>query len=184
MRTAASVATLLPDQGSRYRSDACAQLKAAYAARIAGQRAQLTAISSSICRHINSNSRDRPLVIALLGPVGVGKSWTARVTAQALLSAEPLLPGKCSAGRPPCRALLQIGSYTFVAAEREVRRCCAWTMNRERTAPRACFERAECERTVVERILAAGVQLHERTAPQDVCACGDVDALVWQAHPA
>jgi Cdc6-like AAA superfamily ATPase len=118
---ASATAQLLPDQGSRYRADACEHLKAAFAARIAGQSQQLGQISNTICRHIRSASRTRPLVIALLGPVGVGKSWTTRVTAQALFSAEPVLPQRCEAGRPPCRALLQIGSYSFVAESRHAR---------------------------------------------------------------
>ena len=111
----------MPNQGTRYRPDACEQLKSAYAARIGGQAAQLTQISNTICRHIRAEHRTRPLVIALMGPVGVGKSWTTRVTAQALFSRDALLPQRCEATRAPCRALLQIGSYSFVAAAREER---------------------------------------------------------------
>ena len=44
-----------------------------------------------------------------------------RVTAQALFAAEPILPQRCEAGRAPCRALLQVGSYSFAAGERTER---------------------------------------------------------------
>jgi DNA polymerase III delta prime subunit len=117
----ATIGAFLPNQGRRYRPDACNQLKAAYDARIAGQSEQLGQIANTICRHVRSNHRHRPLVILLTGPPGVGKSWTSRVTAQALFSTEALLPHKCEPTEPPCSALLQISAYSFPATTQELR---------------------------------------------------------------
>lgn len=61
----------------------------------------------------------RTLPISLEGGPIIA-AW-CRVTAQALFSAEPILPQRCEAGRPPCRALLQVGSYSFAAVDRALR---------------------------------------------------------------
>lgn len=116
-RTSLSLLTLKPG----FRSDACEQLKAAYAARIAGQDETLRQVANTICRHMRAQHRQRPLVVLLTGPPGVGKSWTARVTAQALLSNEPQLPSKCEPEEAPCRALLQISAYSFAATDKATR---------------------------------------------------------------
>jgi hypothetical protein len=102
----------------RFHSRACEHLKAAYSARIAGQEAHLEHIAKTICRHIRSQISIRPLVILTAGPPGVGKSWTTRVTAQALYLPEPVLPRKCEPGKAPCEGFIQISSYSFMEADR------------------------------------------------------------------
>lgn len=117
-----AVTSVLPARGTHFHADACERLKEAYRSRIGGQDDNLKLIADAICRHIQATGRQRPLVILTSGPPGVGKSWTARVTAQALLSHEPLLPSSCEPEEAPCRALLQLSAYSFHAPERLERR--------------------------------------------------------------
>jgi pantothenate kinase-related protein Tda10 len=81
--------------GRRFRHNACEQLKKAFAARIAGQDIPLDRVRSSICSHLEAEHHQRPLVLHLSGPPGVGKSLTAQVAAQVRQACTTALPIVC-----------------------------------------------------------------------------------------
>ncbi|KDD74388.1 hypothetical protein H632_c1348p0 [Helicosporidium sp. ATCC 50920] len=52
-------------------------------------------LTDAICDHVSAPSRDRPLVVSIHGPPGVGKSLTHRLVAQALYNDAPNIGMSC-----------------------------------------------------------------------------------------
>jgi len=69
---------------------ACARLRAHLAKNLHGQTAAVNLLADALCDHLETPHPSKPLVAALHGPPGVGKSYFHRLLAQAVYGATTL----------------------------------------------------------------------------------------------
>lgn len=105
---------------------ACERLEPYLSSKLVGQELALRQITDAICDHLAKDEPQRPLVLSLHGPPGVGKSMFHRLAAQALYNRRIhdalRCPGLDCAGYKVCeqrrRQLLQC----CIVAEQQI--CC------------------------------------------------------------
>lgn len=73
----AAIASILIGSSHRYFApDACNRLETALSDYVVGQPLGTKLITESICEHLSTKSPQKPLVLSIHGPPGVGKSWS------------------------------------------------------------------------------------------------------------
>ncbi|KAG1660389.1 hypothetical protein FOA52_007294 [Chlamydomonas sp. UWO 241] len=80
---------------SHFIPGACDRVDSFVSARVVGQQLAVNQLVDAVCTHLADAHPQRPLVISVHGPPGVGKTYTHTLLARALYSSDPLRASKC-----------------------------------------------------------------------------------------